>query len=253
MEYSYKFCNNCGYNGHVFHQCKYPITSNGILAFRYNKEYEFFLVRRRNTLGFVEFMRGKYNLQNPKYIENLIDEMTVKEKNDILTKPFNTLWEELWGSIIGIQYRSEESSSKMKFNKLKEDIKSMILRSETNWEEPEWGIPKGRRNYKENDFMCAKREFCEETGYTEKNLIYIENIHPIQEIFTGSNFKSYKHKYFICKIEYDTINPKFQECEISSSGWFTYEECKKKIRPYNIEKVDIIKNLNTILINYTLY
>jgi hypothetical protein len=28
------FCNNCGKSGHLFHQCKHPITSNGIVLFR---------------------------------------------------------------------------------------------------------------------------------------------------------------------------------------------------------------------------
>ncbi len=27
-------CNNCGKQGHSFHQCKLPITSYGIIAFR---------------------------------------------------------------------------------------------------------------------------------------------------------------------------------------------------------------------------
>ena len=36
MNTKHTFCNNCGKNGHVFHQCKQPITSIGIIAFRYN-------------------------------------------------------------------------------------------------------------------------------------------------------------------------------------------------------------------------
>ena len=32
------FCNNCGNYGHVFYQCKRPITSIGIIAFRKNSE-----------------------------------------------------------------------------------------------------------------------------------------------------------------------------------------------------------------------
>ena len=30
----YSFCNNCGKQGHLYHQCKRPITSIGIVAFR---------------------------------------------------------------------------------------------------------------------------------------------------------------------------------------------------------------------------
>ena len=61
----HNFCNNCGKNGHVFHQCKQPITSIGIIAFRYkNNKREYLMIRRKDSLGFVDFMRGKYPLNN---------------------------------------------------------------------------------------------------------------------------------------------------------------------------------------------
>ena len=28
------YCNNCGKTGHLFHNCKMPITSLGVIAFR---------------------------------------------------------------------------------------------------------------------------------------------------------------------------------------------------------------------------
>ena len=28
------FCNNCGKQGHMFHMCKQPIISNGLIAFK---------------------------------------------------------------------------------------------------------------------------------------------------------------------------------------------------------------------------
>ena len=31
---TYQFCNNCGKQGHLFNQCKNPIISSGIVAFR---------------------------------------------------------------------------------------------------------------------------------------------------------------------------------------------------------------------------
>ena len=31
---AYNFCNNCGENGHAFHQCKKPITSIGVLVYK---------------------------------------------------------------------------------------------------------------------------------------------------------------------------------------------------------------------------
>ena len=64
------YCGNCGKIGHVYRKCLEPITSLGIIVFRKNTEdkFEYLMIRRRNTLGFVEFVRGKYNFTNYKYL-----------------------------------------------------------------------------------------------------------------------------------------------------------------------------------------
>ena len=73
-------------------------------------------------------------------------------------------------------------------------LASLIAESSTAWECAEWGIPKGRRNYQERDLQCGLREWQEETGYLKMDIQIIQNLTPIEEIFTGSNYKSYKHK-----------------------------------------------------------
>ena len=113
--------------------------------------------------------------------------------------------------------------------------------------EPEWGFPKGRRNYNESDLVCALREFQEETGYNKKNIDIISNIKPLQELFTGSNYKSYKHKYFLGYIDNPTNNKNFQRSEVSKMEWLSLDECLKKIRPYNLERIEIINNINKVL------
>ena len=63
MSKAYNFCNNCGKTGHAFHQCKHPITSIGIITFRANTEgIQYLLIRRKDSLGYVDFMRGKISL-----------------------------------------------------------------------------------------------------------------------------------------------------------------------------------------------
>ena len=80
----YSYCINCGKTGHVFNQCKMPITSIGIIVFRHNNDnIEYLMIRRKETLGFIDFMRGKYSLQNKKYIINMIEHMTINEKKDL--------------------------------------------------------------------------------------------------------------------------------------------------------------------------
>jgi len=120
------------------------------------------------------------------------------------------------------------------------------------WNEPEWGFPKGRRNYQEKDYECALREFEEETGFDIKNLKHVQNLFPFEEIFTGSNYKSYKHKYYLtyvsnkCAIDMD----KFEPSEVSKMEWKTHDECIKCIRPYNLEKKRMITNINNMLKTY---
>ena len=253
------FCNNCGKQGHLFHRCKKPISSIGIIAFRksqrYDNKFEYLMICRKDSLGYVDFMRGKYPLHSEFYIQNIIDEMTNNEKQDLLKYNFKTLWNNLWGNFVGCQYRGEEKVSSEKFQKMKlgGSLSDLIDNSKTSWEAPEWGFPKGRRNYQENDLACALREFQEETGYIKDQLDIIHNLMPFEEIFTGSNMKSYKHKYFIAYMEPDkkSIN-NFQLSEVSKVGWFTLEESLEMIRPYNLEKREVIQNIDNVLHKYRL-
>ena len=261
---TYTFCNNCGKTGHAFHQCKHPITSIGVIAFRaglHGKEY--LMIRRKDTLGFVDFMRGKYQLHNKLYLMNIIDEMTIQEKQSLVEKEFEELWCGLWGLNVGIQYRSEERISREKMESLKYGVvsggckyslASLIAESKTRWTEPEWGYPKGRRNYKENDMSCALREFEEETGYSKKDLVIVNNIIPFEEVFTGSNYKSYKHRYYVGKIG-NGVKPEahFQTSEVSLLEWKTYDQVMDALRPYNLEKKDVIWRVKELLDKYTLY
>ena len=58
---SISVCNNCGKPGHMFHQCKLPITSYGIIAFRPSDVgLQFLMIRRKDSFGYIDFMRGKY-------------------------------------------------------------------------------------------------------------------------------------------------------------------------------------------------
>ena len=259
------FCNNCGKLGHLFHQCKNPITSIGIII--YNNDditnIKYLMIRRKDSLGYVDFMRGKYPLLNKRYLLNIINEMTNEEKYKLKTYDFNYLWNQLWGDYIGNQYKNEEKISREKFILLKNGIKnkdtfytlfSLLDESNFNWTEPEWGFAKGRRNYQEKDLNCALREFEEETGINKNNIKLVQNLLPSEEIFTGANFKSYKHKYYLAYMKKeDDISFNFQKSEVSKVGWFTINECISNIRNYNLEKINIINNVNYILKNYSFY
>jgi hypothetical protein len=101
------FCNNCGKTGHLLVDCKNPITSIGVISFRYNTInncLEYLLIQRNDSFGFVEFIRGKYPLFNIQYIQTLINEMTFDEKNKLLNMNFEDMWKLLWGEYSSLQY-----------------------------------------------------------------------------------------------------------------------------------------------------
>jgi 8-oxo-dGTP pyrophosphatase MutT (NUDIX family) len=257
-------CNNCGKHGHIFHQCKLPITSYGIILFRSSDAgLQYLMIRRKDSFGYIDFIRGKYSSYNIEQIQTCVDEMSLDEKERLKRESFETLWKALWGDNNGIQYRSEEIACSKKFTVIKSGIQinnetvtidSIIENSKTAWAETEWEFPKGRRNFQEKDLDCALREFEEETGYSSKNIRVIENLLPFEENFVGSNHKSYKHKYFLAYMNNTDDNlHNFQKTEVSKLEWKTIDECLESIRPYHLEKKQIITNINKVLQEYRLY
>ena len=256
-----QYCNNCGKKGHLYRRCLSPIMSLGIICYKKEgNEIKYLMIQRRDTLGFVEFMRGKYNLENIKYVKDLFKIMTYQERLNILSYNFDVLWEKLWMNKNLNKFHNEYSNSKKKFNLLKKgyhvddyiiDLKSIHNEVDILYETPEWGFPKGRRNLRESDLDCAKREFEEETGYKKKDY-ELKNIEPISELFLGTNNIRYKHIYYIAEslnnvnliINKDDFN---QVSEISNISWFSFEESLTKIRDYNKEKIEVIIKVNDIL------
>lgn len=251
------FCNNCGKYGHLFHQCKYPITSIGVVVFRKNKEgiLEFLMICRKDTLGYIDFLRTKFSLNQKYYILNMCKQMTVQEKESLMQKynqyhdtgKVNCQMKDKINTLIkGVEYQGQ-----------KYDLKTILEESNVygRYTEPEWGFPKGRRNAYESDYDCALREFAEETGYPASKVTNIRNIIPFEETFTGSNYNSYRHKYYLMYMDYDaSLEPHaHQKSEVSSVAWKTYDDCIACIRPYNLEKKQILTNVVNCITSLQLY
>jgi len=256
-------CNNCSKIGHLFHQCKLPIISYGVILFKSSSDgLRYLMIRRKDSFGYIDFIRGKYACHNLHQIQKSIDEMSLHEKNKLVTLPFDQLLKDLWGD--NNIFKGDDVASSKKFELIKNGLvidnqvitlQDIINQSTTEWSETEWEFPKGRRFFQEKDMDCALREFEEETGCSSKNIEIIENIIPFEELFIGSNHKSYKHKYFLAymkdSVEYSLEN--YQKSEVSKLEWKTIDECLESIRPYNLEKKQLIININKVLQEYRLY
>lgn len=242
-----------------------PIISYGIILYTYIKSenlIKYLFIRRKNTFGFIDFIKGNYTLSNKFHLQNMFDEMTISEKSILKRSSFLELWCYLWNSDkanSNFENNNEYIKLKNKFNKVKEMklIDEMIQKSQTLWDEPEWEFPKGRINNNEKHLECSIREFEEETGIKKEVIHVIENILPFEENFIGTNYKSYTYKYYLSYMKYDdylkTKLDDYQKSEVSKLEWVTLQECIEKIRPYNLEKINLISNINDVLLEYKLY
>jgi 8-oxo-dGTP pyrophosphatase MutT (NUDIX family) len=233
-----------------------PAISYGVIAFRISpvtNQPEYLMIRRKNTLGYMDFVRGKMPLAHKRYLMQMFNQMTVSEKDSlcVLAQTPHLCKEKITSLMLGVQSKTGETYN------------TVSLIQESNeygaWTEPEWGFPKGKRNSHESDYACALREFNEETGFSVNLFQSITTTEPVEELFIGSNMKTYKHKYIPMFIPYQAslaLNMNgFQTSEVSAMRWMDYTECMQVIRGYNVEKknmltqlhVELCKNLNTRL------
>jgi 8-oxo-dGTP pyrophosphatase MutT (NUDIX family) len=234
--------------------------SFGIICYRYNestKEIEYLMIQRRNSLAFMEFIRGKYDLYNFEYVKHLMSYMTQTEQHMLITFPFDDLWNHVWYQPFMPKQTQEYLDAKEKFLMLKEGIlclkdgkevlvqlKYLLGQSFSVFKEPEWGFPKGRRRLRERDIDCAMREFYEETGIVKSDVVLDSEQIAYEEIFYGTNNIKYRHVYYIAKMIHnkyrpiivDTATNPMQAREVSQVQWFTSEHVLQRIREHNIER-----------------
>tara|TARA_Y100000992_G_scaffold199213_1_gene135648 strand:+ start:7221 stop:7937 length:717 start_codon:yes stop_codon:yes gene_type:complete len=234
MRKQIRLCNNCGKIGHKIFECNLPSISIGVILFRIkNNKREYLMIRRNNSFGYNDILKKK-KIYDAETISQIVNELTNNEKEHILQK-----------------YNDDCINN----NDIDENYKKIITaihNSKSRWFEPEWGFPKGRRNPGEKDLDCGIREFVEETGYSVNDIELIENVVPYEEIFVGSNNKLYKQKYYLAFNSNNIdILDKYQKSEVSKIEWVTLDKCLKIIRDYNVEKIKLIKSIDSSLEKYS--
>lgn len=256
-------CNNCGKSGHISKKCNYPIISVGIIAIKCNvnindlirkkikikekkkiiNSLKYVLIKRKHTMSFISFIRGKYNLLDVQYIMKLFNHMTKSEIDKILKNDFDLLWNDLWTTKRKKSIPEYEKSKKKYYDLINGLNIKNIINIDNCWDEQEWEFPKGKRKQKETNIDCASREFVEETNI-DRDLFEIIHMKPINEVFTGLNGMKYKYIYYIAQIN-DDIEPsiddnnKFQNMEVSDIKCIKHSDILKKIRNYSTERKEI--------------
>lgn len=237
------YCSNCNGRGHLFKECKKPIRSYGIIAFRRkrNGDIQICLIRRKNTISYEAFIRGKYKLdQLPIHLER----MTTTEKEKIKRMD----WDQLYSQICYHRSSKHAQRERKKARDLYDSIDAKTLFSDVSseWGIPEWEFPKGRKYFDESQQQCALREFREETNIKEKNVKLLDR--TFVEKFEGTNKRMYRNQYFLAMVSsesdepYIDLNSKNQITEIGDVDWFSVEQGLDLIRNYHTEKKDILKS-----------
>ena len=258
MEPRPTYCNNCGKRGHVFKACTEPIISCGIILINQpnlspNPDLKVLMVRRKDSMAYTEFLRGKYSTDETEYIIKLLSNMTAAEHLTLKTISFEQLWTQHWG--IGHDRHSREYEiSKEKFELL--NI-SELLENVAGYPEPEWGFPKGRRFHRELDIECATREFSEETNIPRESFVLCKNL-VLTETFDGTNGISYKHNYYIGVLRTpDMLNllqdmTSMQQREVSAINWKSMSECRALTRPHYLQREEMLNAFERILNTFNL-
>lgn len=202
------------------------------------------MIRRKDSMAYAEFMRGKYNPGDTAYVRRLLENMTVPELNGLKHTPFETLWGKLWLHADKHEHEYQAAADKCAA------VARLIAAAKSPYPEPEWGFPKGRRYRCETDQQCAEREFFEETNIPRDGYILVKDV-VFTETFLGTNGIPYEHRYFLAlprrMIE---ISPRLtvtQKREISAIGWMTLEQCRAHTRPHYTERLSMLDQLGSFV------
>ncbi|AYV78022.1 MAG: NUDIX hydrolase [Edafosvirus sp.] len=223
------------------------VTSYGIILLNLNgPEPKILMVRRRETFGYTDFVRGKYDPDDKEKLTKLFEEMTVDEYEKISKNNFQKLWDDKWlhNDKKNLPYiKKEYFMARDKFNRIS-NLKYYLHNVKPKYNEKEWQIPKGWCNKGEKNLECAIREFKEETGLNESDIEFMSDMEPLVENRLGTDGKRYKYIYYVAKStnnKIPSILTKSQKSEIDTIKYFSCADVP--IRFDNPERRTIIEKI----------
>ena len=83
-------CNNCGSYKHTISECRNPITSYGVILFKKEENVnKILMINRKDSLCYIDFLRGKYNLHNIDHILLLLSRFSESELENVSKYSFD--------------------------------------------------------------------------------------------------------------------------------------------------------------------
>ena len=292
------YCSNCGKYGHNVKKCDEPTTSLGVICVKFcdlplnnevfkkflssryleidnynfshldninkldyfKKNIKFLMIRRKHSLSYIEFLRGKYDIDNMDHIISLFKNMSPEEIDMISKHDFEYLWGNLWKKTSkNKQFQKEYKISKEQFEKLVLMGKfATLIKTKPIYDSPEWGFPKGRRNLFEKNLDCALRELQEETTIDPNQIEILSKISNVVEQYMGTNNVEYRHIYYLNYFDNNTYDDNYfnmifsnneTNYEVGDIKWFNWEEATNHIRSYYNEKVKVVNMVYFLFLN----
>ena len=162
-------CANCGKLGHLYRNCVLPTMSFGVICFRWvwKKDQniripQYLMVQRRDSLCYVEFVRGKYDLKDVGYITRLLSNMTNEERWKIQTSSFAELWLSFWQLDKIKSVSRDYLSAKQKFEKLRAGY---FVTSPSRISPPKTTPPNSHQKREYSSFRTSERNKSRRTEY----------------------------------------------------------------------------------------
>ena len=123
------YCSNCGQYSHKSRFCPEPVMSIGLICINYNCLFEqkieninireiletsyidaehinkinffqdtieFLMIQRKHSLGYIEFMRGRYEIEDIDGIIHLFKQMIPEEIEKLRSMEYEELWLDFW-------------------------------------------------------------------------------------------------------------------------------------------------------------
>jgi 8-oxo-dGTP pyrophosphatase MutT (NUDIX family) len=221
----------------------------------------FLMISRKHSLGYVEFIRGRYRPEKIDQVIYLFKQMMQFEIDKIkhsltLDRGFDYLWKDFWGvKSESSFYVHDKNVSNSNYDMLKNigidgpelNLAYIVNNVKAEFDIEEWGFPKGRRNRVESDLECAIREFKEESGYSDEDFVIIKNIDPLVEELYGTNGIQYRHIYYVAELRTNKV-PKnniteSQKDEIGNIQFMDLITAKQSIREYHVSRKVLLEKL----------
>lgn len=121
-------------------------------------------------------------------------------------------------------------------------LASLIKLLPSDYDQPEWDFPKGRKFQQESDIQAACREFGEETGYHIERDRILE--WTIRDQYTSTSGVTYRTKYFIILLDSEEQpDTEYSEGEVRDMKWLPLDEVTKLFRDTQLTKRYIVERL----------